>query len=90
MISAPGFRSTTVRYDNLLTRGVQVSGPIRVNDIYLVKLFQVTTSDTNMVGNFRTSNTSTYTFVIKAGTKVLTLLLFISDQGMRDILGHIA
>jgi len=81
VISAPGFRSTTVRYDNLLTRGVQVSGPIRVNDIYLVKLFQVTTSDTNMVGNFRTSNTSTYTFVIKAGTKVSDIITFYIRSG---------
>lgn len=81
VISAPGFRSTTVRYDNLLTRGVQVSGPIRVNDIYLVKLFQVTTSDTNMVGNFRTSNTSTYTFVIKTGTKVSDIITFYIRSG---------
>ncbi|MFR7875399.1 MAG: hypothetical protein ACLU4J_02805 [Butyricimonas paravirosa] len=80
VISAPGFEvqpfGMTIAYS-----GCTSGGPIRVNDIYLVKLFQVTTSDTNMVGNFRTSNTSTYTFVIKAGTKVSDIITFYIRSG---------
>lgn len=87
VISAPGFRSTTVRYDNILAQGVQVSGPIRVMDIYGVRLFQVTTSDTSIVGTFTTSNSSTYTFVIKQGAKLSDILTFSIRTGNATYLG---
>lgn len=87
VISAPGFRSTTIRYDNLLAQGVQVSGPLRVSDVYLAKLLQVTSSDTNFVPNFRTSNTSTYTFVIKQGAKVSDIVTFTLRTGGVSYIG---
>lgn len=87
VISAPGFRSTTVYYDNLIREAVPVSGAIRVNDIYTIKKFFVYSSDYTIVSNFYTSTSSTYSFNIELGAKISDAVTFRVYYGGKNYYG---
>ena len=87
VISAPGFRSATIYYDNQLAEGVWASGYVRVMDVYTVARFQVTTSNQSIVPNFTTSNTSTYTFMIQPGVKISDVVTFYIRSGRSQYSG---
>lgn len=87
VISAPGFRSTTIYYDNQLAEGVWASGYVRVMDVYTVARFQVTTSDQSIVPDFTASNTSTYTFMIQPGVKISDVVTFYIRSGRSQYSG---
>lgn len=79
IISANGFAPTTIRYDNSLAQAVSVTGDIRsvVNGTqYSIPRYSVTSSNTGVVANFTTSNSSTYTFSIKSGSKLSDMVTF--------------
>lgn len=87
VISAPGFRSTTVYYDNLIRKAVPVNGAIRVNDIYTIKQFFVYSSDYTIVSNFYTSTSSTYSFNIELGAKISDAVTFRVYYGGKNYYG---
>jgi hypothetical protein len=77
-ISAPGFVPTTIHYENVLTQNVTVTGSIRYGSSSQSMTYaSITSSNTALVANFRTSLTgSTYSFPIKLGAKLSDMVTF--------------
>lgn len=72
-ISAPGFSNATVSFDNTLASGVTVGNTIRMyynSRTYTIPNASIRSSNTSVVPNFRVSGNSTYSFTIRAGSKL--------------------
>lgn len=83
VISADGFSNTTVTFDNVLTSNTaNISNNMYVytnGQNYQIPRYNVTSSNTNAVASFRTSNNSTYSFVIKSGAHLSDMVTFTSS-----------
>lgn len=81
-ISATGFSPTTISFDNVLPSNVTVTNSIRalVNGSQLnIRRYDVVSSNTAVVDDFTTSNSTTnttYSFPIKSGAKLSDMVTF--------------
>lgn len=80
VLSANGFRNTTVHFDNILTKNSPVlSNLINVNikgSFYYLPNYTVTSLNGNIVNSFTANKNSFYSFQIKKGTKTSDTVTF--------------
>lgn len=80
VLSAPGFRITTIPFDNYLVSQVTgLTNTIYVSSggrTYSINRATVTSHNTGVVASFRTTNNSGYTITIKANSKLSDAVTF--------------